>query len=89
MAGTALIIGLRKTGRFFFRWQKLRGTVFFFTGILMIIVFGYTFVGLLVEAFGFVSLFGYVKSGLESHPFQFNALTNRFLVAETLFPWRW
>jgi hypothetical protein len=58
LAGTALIIGLRKTSRFFFQWHKLRGSIFFFTGIFLIIFLGYTFIGLLVEAFGFVSLFG-------------------------------
>lgn len=61
LAGTALLIGLRKTSRFFFQWHKLRGSIFFFTGILLIILFGYTFIGLCVEAFGFVSLFGYVS----------------------------
>ena len=58
LTGTVLIIGVQKMFRFFFQWHKLRGTIFFFAGILLIIVFGYTFVGLVVEAFGFVSLFG-------------------------------
>jgi hypothetical protein len=66
LAGTALIIGIRKTSRFFFQWHKLRGTLFFFAGILLIIVFGYTFVGLVVEAVGFVSLFGYVRLAWKS-----------------------
>ena len=60
LAGTALLIGVRNTSRFFFQWKNLRGSIFFFTGILLIIIFGYTFVGLVVEAFGFVNLFGYV-----------------------------
>lgn len=56
-SGITLLIGPQKTFYFFARREKLRGTVCFFAG--MILVFArWTFVGMLVEMFGFLNLFG-------------------------------
>jgi Got1/Sft2-like family len=55
--GITLLIGPQKTFYFFARKQKLRGTVCFFTGMLLVF-FKWTFIGMLVEAVGFLNLFG-------------------------------
>ena len=38
LAGVVLIIGARKTGRFFFQRRKLRGTSCFLGGIMLVLV---------------------------------------------------
>lgn len=53
----ALVIGLQKTFNLFFQRRKLRGTIPFFIGIGLVL-FGWTKIGILVEGFGFVNLFG-------------------------------
>jgi hypothetical protein len=57
LAGVTLIVGLQKTFSFFFQTRKLRGSVTFFGGILLLLS-GWTFVGFVVEGFGFINLFG-------------------------------
>ncbi|KAJ1626867.1 hypothetical protein T492DRAFT_1029847 [Pavlovales sp. CCMP2436] len=52
-----MIIGLKKTGKFFFQRRKLRGTVCFLGGVFLVFV-GWPFFGLIIEAFGFLNLFG-------------------------------
>ena len=59
LSGLTLIIGPHKTFYFFARKQKLRGTICFFGGILLVF-FKWPFVGIIVETFGFLNLFGYV-----------------------------
>lgn len=61
LSGLTLIIGPHKTFYFFARKQKLRGTVCFIGGILLVF-FKWPFVGVIVETFGFLNLFGYVLS---------------------------
>ena len=61
LSGLTLIIGPQKTFYFFARKQKLRGTVCFIGGILLVF-FKWPFVGVIVETFGFLNLFGYVPS---------------------------
>ena len=63
LSGLTLIIGPQKTFYFFARKQKLRGTVCFIGGILLVF-FKWPFVGVLVETFGFLNLFGYVYPAL-------------------------
>jgi hypothetical protein len=56
-SGITLLIGPQKTFYFFARKQKLRGTICFFVG--MILVFAkWTIIGMIVEAIGFLNLFG-------------------------------
>ncbi|RDX44872.1 Got1-domain-containing protein [Lentinus brumalis] len=57
ISGLTLIIGPHKTFYFFARKQKLRGTVCFIGGILLVF-FKWPFVGVIVETFGFLNLFG-------------------------------
>jgi hypothetical protein len=61
VSGLTLIIGPQKTFYFFARKQKLRGTVCFIGGILLVF-FKRPFVGMVIETFGFLNLFGYVFS---------------------------
>jgi len=57
LSGVTVGLGLKKTGRFFFQRRKLRGTICFIFGIFLVIV-GWAFIGLVVELFGFINLFG-------------------------------
>jgi len=57
VSGLTLIIGPQKTFYFFARKQKLRGTVCFIGGILLVF-FKRPFIGMLIETFGFLNLFG-------------------------------
>lgn len=57
MSGLTLIIGPSKTLYFFARKQKMRGTICFFGGILLVFL-KWPFVGMIVETFGFLNLFG-------------------------------
>ncbi|KIJ67865.1 hypothetical protein HYDPIDRAFT_179986 [Hydnomerulius pinastri MD-312] len=57
LSGITLIIGPNKTFYFFARKQKLRGTLCFFGGV-MLVFFKYPFIGMIVETFGFLNLFG-------------------------------
>ncbi|EIW82759.1 Got1-domain-containing protein [Coniophora puteana RWD-64-598 SS2] len=57
VSGLTLIIGPQKTFYFFARKQKMRGTICFIGGILLVFL-KYPFIGMIVETFGFLNLFG-------------------------------
>ncbi|KAF8947386.1 Golgi Transport [Haplosporangium gracile] len=57
LAGLTMVIGPQKTMFFFARPQKIRGTICFFMGILLIFI-KWPIIGILVELFGFINLFG-------------------------------
>merc|ERR1712086_213600 len=57
LAGTITIIGAERTYAFFFQHARLRGTACFFIGIA-IVLYGHPVIGMLIEMFGFVNLFG-------------------------------
>ncbi len=59
LGGLFLIIGPQKTFYFFARRNKLRGTACFLGGILLVFL-KWPAVGVLVEMFGFLNLFGCV-----------------------------
>ena len=52
-----LVIGVCRVAAFFFQRQKLRGTICFGLGVFMVFM-KWTLSGILVEAFGFINLFG-------------------------------
>ncbi|EPQ57470.1 Got1-domain-containing protein [Gloeophyllum trabeum ATCC 11539] len=57
LIGITLIIGPQRTFYFFARKNKIRGTVCFIGGILLVFL-KWPFVGVIVETFGFLNLFG-------------------------------
>jgi hypothetical protein len=59
IAGLACVIGLERTFRFFFQKHKVKASLAFFGGIIIVLV-GWPLVGMLVETYGFVLLFRYV-----------------------------
>jgi len=40
--------------------RKIKGTICFLLGIVMVLC-GWTFIGMIIEVFGFINLFGYFK----------------------------
>lgn len=56
IAGLACVIGLERTFRFFFQKHKVKASVAFFGGIIIVLL-GWPLVGMLVETYGFVLLF--------------------------------
>lgn len=56
LTGLSLIIGLRRTFAFFFQRHKLKGTSFFLGGVAIVLL-RWPLLGMLLEAYGFVSLF--------------------------------
>lgn len=71
LVGIILLIGPARTVAFFWRPGKKRGTICFALGIVMVL-FGWTFFGMIIELFGILNLFGnffpIVLSGLRSTP---------------------
>jgi hypothetical protein len=57
LAGVMMIIGMNKTFRFFFQKRKLKGTACFLGGIGLVLL-GWPVIGMGVEGFGFLNLFG-------------------------------
>lgn len=60
LSGVAMAMGAQKTVRFFMRPQKWRGSVAFLAGFVLVLM-KMPVVGMLIELFGFVNLFGYVQ----------------------------
>lgn len=57
MIGLMLIMGPYKTLYFFMRPQKLRGSICFLIGIILILL-KHSFFGFIIETFGILGLFG-------------------------------
>lgn len=57
IVGVVLVIGVGRVSGFFFQRQRLRGTICFALGVTMVFM-KWTFSGIVVEAFGFINLFG-------------------------------
>jgi hypothetical protein len=71
ISGITLVVGVQRALLFFFQWHKLKGTALFFGGILIVLI-GWAMVGIVVELWGFVLLFGYVPLGVFSQQFPIN-----------------
>lgn len=54
-----MLIGPMKAVSFFVRPQKWRGSAAFFGGVALVLL-KYTFIGMIIEFFGFINLFGYL-----------------------------
>lgn len=57
VTGSVLVMGLERCKTFFFAIHRLRATACFGVGIALVML-GWCFVGLLVEGFGVLNLFG-------------------------------
>ena len=66
-AGITLLIGPRKTFLFFARKNKIRGTICFFLGMLLVFC-RYSLTGMAVEMVGFLNLFGCVAADQRLFP---------------------
>ena len=58
LAGMPLIIGPSRAASYFTSRQRLRATATFLAGVFLVVFAGWPVLGLLVEAFGFLNLFG-------------------------------
>lgn len=56
LSGLALTIGLKSTISFFLKRSNYKGSISFLVGFLLVIV-GWAFFGMIIEAYGFVVLF--------------------------------
>lgn len=56
LCGLACVIGVERTFRFFFQRHKVKATICFFGGIIVVLL-GYPLVGMVIETYGFVLLF--------------------------------
>ncbi|XP_053463779.1 vesicle transport protein GOT1A isoform X1 [Nycticebus coucang] len=73
LTGLSFIIGLRKTFTFFFQRHKLKGTSFFLGGVVIVLL-RWPLLGMLLETYGFFSLFkGFF-------PVAFGFLSNTFSI---------
>ena len=57
IAGFVLCVGFERTGRFFGQVERLKGTACFLGGIFVLLL-GWPVVGIILEVYGFVALFG-------------------------------
>eukprot|EP00475_Leptophrys_vorax_P029487 TRINITY_DN4336_c0_g1_i1.p2 TRINITY_DN4336_c0_g1~~TRINITY_DN4336_c0_g1_i1.p2 ORF type:complete len:147 (-),score=37.72 TRINITY_DN4336_c0_g1_i1:28-468(-) len=57
LGGITLLIGVEKTTKFFLRTGKLRGTICFLGGMFLVLI-GWAVIGMIVEIFGIINLFG-------------------------------
>lgn len=60
VCGLACVIGLERTFRFFFKRNKIKASLAFFGGIIVVLI-GWPIVGMIVESYGFFLLFRYVE----------------------------
>ena len=61
LSGLGFIIGYERTFWFFFQKHKWKGSGFFFLGIFVVFI-GWPVVGMCLEIYGFIQLFGSVQT---------------------------
>lgn len=83
LAGLSFIIGFFKTFSFFFQVNRLKGSIAFFAGILVLLL-GHPIVGVIIELVGFYMLFkGFLPTALQyltSYVPFFSLVKNRSVV---------
>ena len=52
-----MVIGVEKSSRFFLQAERLKGSLCFFGGVVILLL-GWPIIGMIIELYGFVSLFG-------------------------------
>ncbi|XP_065314534.1 vesicle transport protein GOT1B-like isoform X2 [Gordionus sp. m RMFG-2023] len=57
VVGLVCVIGVERTIKFFFQKHKWKGSLGFATGVALVLV-GWPLLGIIIEAYGFVLLFG-------------------------------
>ena len=63
LSGLGFLIGMEKTFFFFFQRHKVKGTTCFFVGIATVFI-GWPLIGMILEFYGSVLLFGYDDKNL-------------------------
>lgn len=56
LAGVSVILGIQSAMRFFIKPKNFKGSIFFISGVVLV-VWGWTLIGFLVELYGFWNLF--------------------------------
>ncbi|CAH0545711.1 unnamed protein product [Brassicogethes aeneus] len=56
LSGLGCVIGRERTIRFFFQRHKIKGSIAFFGGIIVVLI-GWPLVGMIIETYGFILLF--------------------------------
>ena len=57
VSGLILVIGVEKSSKFFVQPERLKGSGCFFGGIIVLLL-GWPIVGMVIEIYGFIALFG-------------------------------
>merc|ERR1719270_601476 len=57
ICGMTVLIGVKNTLNFFFRMKRIKGTICFIGGMFTVL-YGWPIIGVCVELFGFINLFG-------------------------------
>lgn len=58
LSGLTLTIGFSRTLRFFSRPDRIRGIISFFGGIVLVIIFRWPIIGMILQIYGIIYLFG-------------------------------
>jgi len=57
IVGLFLVIGVEKSFRFFIQAERLKGSLCFFGGVFILLL-GWPILGMIIEVYGFVTVFG-------------------------------